>query len=332
MAFSKDILVVAQVDETNKAAITSLSFEMLGRARELADQLGGSVTAVLFGASFEAEAETLVAYGADKVTLVEGDLLVPYRADAWLPDLVAMASELSPALILIGQGSIGGDLAPRLAFQLESSVATGCEDVSLEGDKVLLTRACYGGKAREVVSFNCATSVVTIKPKSLSAMPCDRARSGEIVTLPASVAAEAIRTTVTNRESEELVGQQLESAEVIVAGGGGLGGPEGFQAVAALADVLGGTVGASRVACDMGWCPSHMQVGLSGKTVAPQLYVAVGISGASHHMAGCANSNAIVAINADPDAPIFNYAHFGVIGEFEELIPALTEEITKLKG
>ena len=163
-------------------------------------------------------------------------------------------------------------------------------------------------------------------------MPCDRARSGEIVTLPASVAAEAIRTTVTNRESEELVGQQLESAEVIVAGGGGLGGPEGFQAVAALADVLGGTVGASRVACDMGWCPSHMQVGLSGKTVAPQLYVAVGISGASHHMAGCANSNAIVAINADPDAPIFNYAHFGVIGEFEELIPALTEEITKLKG
>jgi len=332
MAISNDILVVALADEANEGNVTGLSLEMLGRARELADTLGGSVTAVLFGASFGAEAATLVAHGADKVTLIAGDLLVPYRADAWLPDLVAIATEMSPALILIGQGTVGGDLAPRLAFRLESSVATGCEDVSLDGDKVLLTRACYGGKAREVVSFAPATSVATVKPKSLSAMPRDDARTGDIVTVPATVAADSIRTTVTNRESEQLVGQQLESAEVIVAGGGGLGGPEGFEAAAALADALGGAVGASRVACDMGWCPSHMQVGLSGKTVAPQLYIAVGISGAGQHMAGCANAGAIVAINADPDAPIFNYAHFGVVGEFEELIPALTEEIAKLKG
>jgi electron transfer flavoprotein alpha subunit len=332
MANDFNILVVAQIEA---GGLSDLSLEMLSHARNVAEAKGGSVSAVLLGddlSSLDGLGQALIAFGADKAYLVEGALLHPYQADAWLPDLVKIISDVPPALVLIGHTTIGGDLAPRLAFRLNSAAATGCEEITLDGDKILLTRACYGGKARESVCFNTAPSIATIKSKTRPPLPRDEARTGEIIAIAASVTAGDIRTTVTLEERESADGPRLESAKVIVAGGGGLGGPEGFVAAAELAQALGGAVGASRVACDMDWCPSHYQVGLSGKTVAPELYIAIGISGAGQHMAGCANAHTIVAINNDPDAPIFRFSQFGVIGEYQELIPALREEILKLKA
>lgn len=329
MADGLNILVVAESEE---GQASGLSLEMLGCARRLAEDKGGEVSAVLFGDALGEAGPDLVAHGADKVTLIENELCMPYRADAWLPDLTRIAEESGAGLILIGHGSTGGDLAPRLAFRLGGGIATGCEEIVTEGDGILLTRACYGGKAREVVSFAEGPSVATVKPKSQAPLTRDDARTGEIVSAGLSVADGDIRTQVVAREREDNVGPRLENAKVIVAGGGGLGGPEGFEAAAALAEVLGGAVGASRVACDMGWCPSGYQIGLSGKTVAPELYIAVGISGAGQHMAGCSNAKTIVTINSDPDAPIFNFSKFGVVGGYEELLPALTDEIAKLKG
>jgi electron transfer flavoprotein alpha subunit len=329
MADGLNILVLAQAEDGKP---TAQSLEMLGGARSLADAEGGSVAAVLFGSGLGDAGPDLIAHGADRVTVFDSERCEPYRADAWLPDLARIAGDSGADLILIGHNSTGGDLAPRLAFRLDGGIATGCEAVAVEDGKIMQTRACYGGKAREVVSFATGPSVATVKPKSMAPLARDDARTGEVESAALSVGDGDIRTKVVAREREESAGQRLENAKTIVAGGGGLGGPAGFEAAAALAEALGGAVGASRVACDQGWCPPGYQIGLSGKTVAPELYIAVGISGAGQHMAGCSNAKTIVTINNDADAPIFNFSKFGVVGGYEELLPALTEEIAKLKG
>jgi len=326
---NSNILVLVEMDEHNAS---DLSLEMLGCARQLADKNDkGDVIAVVFGDKFGTLGEDLVSFGANKVFLLESKLCLPYQADTWLPDMAAMAREAKASLILMSHNSTGGDLAPRLAFKLKCGIATSCEKVSIEGAKTFLTRTCYGGKAREVLSFENEVAIATIRPKSQTPIAQDIKRRGDVETKPLSVDEKDIRVTVIERKRVDSGGPKLENASVIVAGGGGLGGPEGFEIAADLAGVLGGAVGASRVACDQGWCPPGYQIGLSGKTVAPELYIAIGISGASHHMAGCANAKNIVTINNDADAPMFNFSKYGAIGDYEELLPALTKQIAKLK-
>jgi len=324
-----NILVLVEMDQ-DKAS--DLSLEMLGCARQLADKDDESdVVAVVFGDDFGTLGEDLISFGADEVILLESTLCHPYQADTWLPDMAAMAKETKASLILMSHNSTGGDLAPRLAFQLKCGVATSCEKITIEGAKTFLTRTCYGGKAREVLSFDNEVAIATIRPKSQTPIARDIKRCGDVKTKPLSVNKNDVRVNVIERKRIESDGPKIENASIIVAGGGGLGGPEGFEIAADLADVLGGAVGASRVACDQGWCPPGYQIGLSGKTVAPELYIAIGISGASHHMAGCANAKNIVAINNDADAPMFNFSRYGAIGDYEALLPALTKQIAKLK-
>ena len=327
MTDGSGVVVVADVEDT-----LDLTAEMLGLARRLSDELGGAVTVVAFGENLNSLAESLLSRGADKAILVEGDAVQPYQADAWLPDLVGLVREQAPMAVLVGHTMMGMDLAPRLAFRLDTAVAMGCEDVTVEGGKILLTRQCYGGKALEEISFTTVPFVATIKAKSQAPLPMDDSREGDIVIVPSGVTAAEIRTGILDRDRVPGESIRLENARVVVAGGGGLGGPEGFEAARELARVLGGAVGGSRVACDLGWCPPHYQIGLSGKTVAPDLYIAIGISGAGQHMAGCANAKVIVAINSDSDAPIYRFSHFGVVAGCEELIPVLTKEIQKLVG
>ena len=309
---------------------TDLTGEMLGLARRLSDELGGPVLAVAFGKSSKSLGQSLLSQGADTAILVEGDSLEPYQADAWMPDLVKLVQDHAPMAVLIGHTVIGMDLAPRLAFRLDTAVAMGCEEVAIEGNKILLTRVCYGGKALEEVSFTTTPSVATIKAKTQTPLMPDDSLEGELIIVPSRATDTEIRTRILNQDRTAAEGIRLENASVVVAGGGGLGGPEGFKAATELASVLGAAVGASRVACDLGWCPPHYQIGLSGKTVAPDLYIAIGISGAGQHMAGCAKAKVIVTINSDADAPIFQFSHFGVIGGYEHLVPALTKEIQKL--
>jgi electron transfer flavoprotein alpha subunit len=325
-----DVLAVVELEEGIPSPHT---LELIAMARAIAEAKGGKAVAVCLGSCLGDEVgAALVASGAVNVHLISHDLFEPYQADAWLPDLAELSTEVDPAAILVPHTVIGADLAPRLAFRLGTSVATGCVEADVTGDNIWFTRACYGGIAREQVSFRTAPAVVTVKSKSFDPLPRDEGRAGQIIHRDAVVTLEQVRTRVIESDTEKIAGARLENANVIVAGGRGIGGPDGFAEAKELAEVLDGAVGASRVACDLGWCPPGYQIGLSGKTVAPELYLALGISGAGQHMAGCGNSKTIVAINADEDADIFASARFGVVGDCREILPHLVEEMRKIKG
>ena len=321
------IVVVAEAAD---GAPTDLSREVLALARNLADGTGGAVEALLLDEGLGGSAGDLIAFGADRVHIGDGAPHAAYLAEAWLPTLTEIVSAAAPAVVLIGHNSMGADLAPRLAFRLGSTAATACVEAEFSGGRLLATRPCYGGAARETLSFKTEPCVLTIKSKSQIALERDDGRTGEIVQL--APAAAQTRVRIVERKIEASSGIRLETADVVVAGGRGLNGPEGFKAARELADVLGGAVGASRVACDLEWCPSSYQIGLSGRTVAPELYLALGISGASQHMAGCGGAKTIVAINNDSTAQIFKSSRFGIVGDCQEILPPLIEELRKLKS
>ena len=329
MADNSGILVVV---ETADGQPVDLVFEMLGLARRLIDGRGGAVTAVALGTGLDGIGEVLVARGADRVLIAADAAFADFQADAWLPDLARIVTEAAPAAVLIGHTVAGADLAPRLAFRLDTAIATGCEAVEIAGGRPHMTRACFGGNAREVVSFTTAPAVATIRAKTQEALEPDPRRTGKTEFVASVLDMGSVRTRIVGRERESADGVRLENADVVIAGGRGVGGPEGFECLTELAGLLGGAVGASRVACDLGWCPSSCQIGLTGRTVAPELYLAVGISGAGQHMAGCGAAKTIVSINSDPDAAIFQSSRFGVVGDYQEVIPALVEEIRKLKA
>ena len=311
-------LVIA---ETRDGKPTALTFEVLGVARRLASE----VSALLFSGG--ADAAALIAHGADRVyvcALEDED----FESETWLPNAAKLARDLEPGVVLAGHTSAGADLAPRLAFRLEAGVATGCVGVELEAERIVCTRPCYGGNVRESVSFARGRAVATIRP-GVGAAQSDASRIGEVIVV--DPVAHASRIRVLSRERESAVGKRLEDAKTVVAGGRGLEGPEGFAVIEKLAQVLEAAVGSSRVPCDLGWVPHSWQIGLTGKTVTPDLYVAVGISGAGHHMAGCGNAKTIVAINTDPDAAIFREARFGAVGDYRRIVPALAAEIASLK-
>ena len=317
--------------ETEAGVATPLSYEILGLARRLADEHGHEVTAMVLGAGLGEAGKDLPSRGADRVVRIDHPALGDYQADAWLPDIAETARQLAPALIFAGHSPIGLDLAPRLSFRLESAVTTACIEVAAKDGKLLFTRNCFGGKAREVSSFRTATVVATILPKFHEALPRDPTRSGEIVDQDSVLEAGAIRTRIVKRVRDVNTSAALETASVIVAGGGGMKGPDGFSNARELANALGGAVGATRLACDLGWCAPELQIGTSGRTVAPDLYFAIGISGAVHHLAGCANSKAIVAVNSDADAAIYALSRFGIVGDCHELMPALAAAVVAAK-
>lgn len=315
------ILVVA---EAHDGAGSALTRELLGLARDLAGS--GAVAALLIASDAQA-CPDLIAHGAERVYLCEQEGADEYEGERWLPQAQRVAREVAPLAILAGYTPAGADLAPRLAFRLESAVATGCVGVTADDGKFLFTRACYGGNLRETISIESAPAVATIRA-GVGVARVDPARRGEIVRI--AVEGVTSRTRVVARERELSAATSLEDARVIVAGGRGLEGPEGFRVLEDLARVLGAAVGSSRVPCDLGWCPHSWQIGLTGKTVTPELYFAVGISGAGHHMAGCGSAKTIVAINTDPQAAIFREARFGVVADYRKLVPALAQAISKL--
>jgi electron transfer flavoprotein alpha subunit len=323
------ILVVAEAREGKLAPIV---FELLSLAKDLAESRGQSVCAVVLGRDLPSAAKELIAGGADQVYVADDGAFIEYQADTWIPILLEVVRRTSAGLILCSHANIGADLAPRLSFRLGGTVATNCEAVNVDNDELLITRPCYGGKARVVLRLKVLPAIVTVRAKSQAAREPDRSRIGTITEIAASINAASTRTRITGRREYSVSGPQLETAKIVIGGGRGLGGPEGFRLIEALAESLGGVVGASRVACDLGWCPPSMQIGLTGKTIAPDLYVAIGISGASQHMAGCAGAKMIVAINADPEATIFDEAGFGVVGDYKELLPKFIEEVQRQKA
>jgi electron transfer flavoprotein alpha subunit len=308
---------------------TSLSRELLGLARRLVEQIGGPVCAACPGADGPTVAE-LIAYGADKVYTAGEPALAEYDSDSWTACVAAAVRDAEPRAVLIGHTTSGTDLAPRVAFRLGAAVATGCVTVAIEDGALHFTRPCYGGNVRETVSFNTPLAIATIRGGCYDALQHDPRRAGEAATI--EVDPTARRTRVLERQRESGGDVRLEDARVVIAGGRGLNGPEGFEVLAELARELKGAVGASRVPCDLGWCPHSMQIGLTGKTVTPELYVAVGISGAGQHMAGCGNARNIIAINTDAEAAIYKDARWGVVGDYRKVVPALVEAIRAIRA
>lgn len=310
----------------------SAALELLALARQLASDRKELVSAIVVDHTEPPCTSELFAHGADRV-FVARDAAQPqahlgYLSDTWVSLVQEVLRSVSPRCILIAHNDLGAEVGPRLAFRLGASIATGCERVDNDGDQIVVTRPCFGNKAREVLTLKKGPAIVTVRPHISEPLQADPERRGEVVEVSVPGAQHATRVLERKVESGgETI--RLEAARVVVAGGRGLGGAQGFEMLQQMASQLGGAVGASRVACDLDWCPRSWQIGLSGKTVAPDLYIAVGISGAGQHMAGCSKAKTIVAINADPDAPIFNDATLGIVGDYREVVPSLLKEISR---
>ncbi len=284
MSNSSGILVIAEVSGN---AVAGISTEVLGAARRLADQTGQPVQAALLGSGVEGLAKDLIAFGADQVYVVDDPLLAKFSTDGYLAALEKVNAQASPAVILAGQTDMGRDLMPRIAFRLGSSAAMDCLSVRVQDGKLVAERPCYGGNARAVNSFKMSPAVATIRSKAQDPLERNDSRQGQVTKVDAGLDAAAIRDKVTAHQEVAEEGIRLEDAEVVVAGGRGIGSAEGFAILEELAKALGGAVGATRAACDNGWRPVSEQIGLTGKIVGPTLYFAIGLSGASQHMAGC---------------------------------------------
>jgi len=234
----------------------------------------------------------------------------------------------------LGQTSIGRDLAPRLAFRLNTAVSMDCIELAIDPDSKLMlqTKPVYGGNA--LATFTCESypQIATVRAKTMSPLERNASRQGEVIATKTALDPSAIRTKVLEKVPEEITGIKLEDAEVVVTGGRGIGGSDGFKQLEELAELLNGAVGATRPPCDNSWVPDGWQVGLTGKIVSPDLYIAVAVSGASQHVSGCSGSKNIVAINKDPDANIFKVAHFGIVGDWKKVIPVFTNKVKELLG
>lgn len=330
MAEYKGILVCGELADGKLASITT---ELLGCGRKLADDLKEGLSCLLAGDAVGGASKEAIAFGADKVYAVEHPALKEYQADSYMQVTEKLVKEISPRAILIGQTSVGRDLAPRLAFRLGTSLTTDCLDLSIDpGTKLLKqTRPVYGGNAQAIFSSTLMPQVVTIRTKAMSPLERDNSRKGEVIPTKIDVDTSKVRTKILETVKEEAIGIKLEDAPVIVCGGRGIGGPEPFKTtLKELADLLHGAVGASRPPADNGWVQESLHIGLTGKIVAPDIYIAIAISGASQHTAGCSGSKHIIAINKDPEANIFREAQFGVVGKYEEVVPAFTKKLKEL--
>ena len=329
MADATGILVF---DAAADGQLGATAQELLAAGRALADTLGQPLAIGLIAADAGAAPQQAIAHGADTAYAVTSPALSNYHPDLYLAAMQALAAEANPNIILIARNNEGRELAPRLAFRLGVGLAQDCLEVSADAatGRLLANRPVYGGSAVAVVSCTRTPQIAAIRPKTYEPLDADATRQGQVVAFPVDIDPSAARTRLLDVVKEEAEGIKLEDARIVVSGGRGLGGPDPFAQLEELAGLLGGAVGASRAAVDSGWVPANYQVGLTGKTITPDLYITVAISGASQHMAGCSGSKAIVAINKDADANIFKEARYGVVGDWEKVLPALTETVREL--
>ena len=305
-----------------------ISWEMAGKGRELAGQLDTDLTACVLGHDVDAIAGQAIAYGADRVILVDDPTLAQYRTEPYSAVVVKLVQEYKPEIVLLGASARGRDLAGAVATEIFTGLTADCTGLEIDVDAGLLrqTRPAFGGNIMAtIICPNHRPQMSTVRHRVFEMPAPDESRTGQIVRAGAILGEEEIASKVIDFIKEE--GEvNLADASIIVSGGRGVGGPEGFAPVRELAEALGGALGASRAAVDAGWIPYAHQVGQTGRTVRPDLYIACGISGAIQHLAGMQTSQVIVAINKDPEAPIFKVASYGIVGDLLQIVPALTEQ------
>jgi electron transfer flavoprotein alpha subunit len=317
--------------EQFKGEAAPVAWEAMGLARKLAAGTGGKVVACVLGQGVEALAKEAISFGADQVFVCDDATLAEYRIEPYAAVLAKLAGEDQPAAILLGATFRGREVGGALSADLHIGAIADCTGVELQDGKFVVTRPIYAGKLNSVVEPVRTPVIISLRSRAFAKPEPDAGRAGEVVNVPPVLAEDAIASKVSEWVVEEGV-VNLADARIIVSGGRGVGGPEGFAPIRELAKVLGGAVGASRAAVDAGWIPYAHQVGQTGKTVGPDLYVACGISGAIQHQAGMRTAKLIVAINKDPEAPIFKLARYGVVGDLFQIVPAFTEEMKKRLG
>ncbi len=321
--------------ELNEGKPRNVGLELLGEGRKLADAMGQKLAAVLLGDGVEAIAKEAFAAGADKIYLVEGPEYAHYSTDAYTIALVDLIGAYKPSVILLGATNDGRDLGPRIACRVGTGLTADCTGLGIDEATGLVawTRPAFGGNIMATILCpEHRPQMGTVRPKVFKKPEPDYGKSGEIIRVASKVKDGDIRTKLVDVIKVCTASCNLEEAEIIVSGGRGLCKPENFSLVEDLANVLGGAVGASRAAVDAGWKPALHQVGQTGKTVGPKIYFACGISGAIQHLAGMSSSDIVIAVNKDPDAPIFKMADYGIVGDVMEVLPILTEEFKKIKA
>tara|TARA_B100001245_G_scaffold116254_1_gene85290 strand:+ start:214 stop:1203 length:990 start_codon:yes stop_codon:yes gene_type:complete len=324
-----EIIIFAEIDGEG---LHSTVGELISAGKKIVEDTGNVISAALIGGNQELASQA-IALGADKVYLANDDAIQEGVADAYLAAMHRICIQVEPTVVLTSKTPIGRAVGPRLAYRLGAGIAQDCTDVSLDSDsgRVTATRPVYGGNAMAKFTFaDKDPQVVIMRLKAFETAAPDSSRNGEVVEFEISLDESDIKSKLVETVKEESEGVRLEDAAVIIGMGRGLGGPEPFSQLEELAKVFNGAVGASRAVCDAGWLDHSYQIGLTGKTVTPDVYITVGISGASQHMAGCSSSKNIVAINKDGDANIFKEASFGVVGDWEKVLPAFTATAREL--
>jgi electron transfer flavoprotein alpha subunit len=312
------------ITEQRDGAFRKVSFEAVSEGRRIADGLGAGLTAVVLGSGVEGMAAELEKYGPDKILVADDPALADYTTSAYTNIIADLVKSVDPAVIILGASAQGKDLSARLAARLDAGLAMDCTAIKLESGNLTYTRPMFGGKIFADVEIDGDLQIVAIRPNVMDITETAK----QCVTEKPAVQVGDVKTTVVEKSMDTGDKVELTEADIVVSGGRGTSG--NFEAVEQLAAALGGAVGASRSAVDEGWRPHSDQVGQTGKVVSPGLYVACGISGAIQHLAGMSTSKYIVAINKDPEAPIFSKADLGIVGDLFEVIPAVTEEVKKI--
>jgi electron transfer flavoprotein alpha subunit len=314
--------------------LPSASLEVLAAARKLGDELGNAnVQSLLLGSGVEAHGETLVQHGADEVFFLSHPNLEHHEAEVMLGVLEAAVRQISPGVILFPHDDLsGGHLAPRLAHRLGAGIVTDCTDFSMQDGTIRWLRPVYGGKAMAYMIASGPVQLATMRALAFEPLPANSARQGQVQAMEIDVTSISPQVPIVDQivAEEEFEGLSLDQANIIVSGGRGMEAKDNFAVLRELANVLGAAVGGSRPAADLGWVPHSHLVGQTGKIVAPNLYIAVAISGAPQHMAGAGSARTIVAINKDEDAPIFKVANIGVVDEWQNVLPTMIEECKKI--
>jgi electron transfer flavoprotein alpha subunit len=320
--------------EQRNGKIDTVALELLSEGRKLANELKVELGGVLLGENVGELAKECFAYGAEKVYLVDGPVFKDYRTDSYTDAIVEIINKYKPEILLFGATNNGRDFAARIAVRITTGLTADCTALSIDPETRLLrqTRPAFGGNVMAtILCSNHRPQMATVRPKVMKMDDPDYNRTGEVVRCESSVKEADMTTKILDIVQSISHTVNLQDAEIIVSGGRGIGGPENYRLIEELAKALGGVAGASRAAVDAGWVPHYRQVGQTGKTVAPKLYIACGISGAIQHLAGMNTSEMIVAINNDPEAPIFNIATYGLVGDLHKIVPMLTQKIKEFK-
>lgn len=326
----KGILVVGELEA---GGLSSLTKELLGGSRGLLDAAGGEVYLLLVGKDASSMAEEAIAFGADTVYVADNVSAQAFPYDFHVTVVDQLCRQDGVSLCLMGHSDLGRDVAPRVAARLSGGLCMDCVEIRSDVDErgFVQVRPVFGGKAMaEIASRRGVIQIDTVRQKSMSDSACRSDRKGKIIDLSDRLQTGAFQTRLIERKTEEEEGINVETAQIIVAGGGGIGGKEGFEMIRELGRLLKAAVGASRVPVDEGWVPHSFEIGQTGKIVSPDVYVAIAISGATQHITGMLGSKSIVAINKDPDANIFKVADVGVVADYRELLPHVIEQLKKV--